>query len=68
MATLTAPAPATTWYPQDLPVPCAARPSTGYVHLDGACRCFAGGPAPLYGNDRDVWSDDPDRSTRRGIV
>lgn len=28
------------------PVPCAARPSTGFVHRDGACRCFTGGPAP----------------------
>lgn len=29
-------------------VPCAARPSTGFVHLDGPCRCFAGGPAPEF--------------------
>jgi hypothetical protein len=30
------------------PVPCAARPSTGFMHLDGPCRCFAGGPAPEF--------------------
>lgn len=30
------------------PVPCAARPSTGFVHLDGPCRCFVGGPAPEF--------------------
>ncbi len=30
------------------PVPCAARPSTGFVHLDGPCRCFSGGPAPEF--------------------
>ncbi|MDO8106562.1 hypothetical protein Q6348_05055 [Isoptericola sp. b441] len=29
-------------------VPCAARPSTGFVHLDGPCRCFTGGPAPEF--------------------
>jgi hypothetical protein len=29
-------------------VPCAARPSTGFVHLDGPCRCFAGGPPPEF--------------------
>ncbi|HWS57747.1 MAG TPA: hypothetical protein VN257_04350, partial [Actinotalea sp.] len=29
-------------------VPCAARPSTGFVHLDGPCHCFAGGPAPEF--------------------
>jgi len=29
-------------------VPCAARPSTGFVHLDGPCRCFVGGPAPEF--------------------
>lgn len=29
-------------------VPCAARPSTAYRHLDGACRCFVGGPPPEY--------------------
>ncbi|WP_199425251.1 hypothetical protein [Actinotalea solisilvae] len=28
-------------------VPCAARPSTRFVHDDGPCRCFFGGPAPL---------------------
>lgn len=31
-----------------LTVPCAARPSTGFVHLDGPCRCFVGGPAPEF--------------------
>lgn len=30
------------------PVPCAARPSTGFLHRDGSCRCFAGGPAPEF--------------------
>lgn len=30
------------------PVPCAARPSTAFVHRDGPCRCFAGGPAPEF--------------------
>lgn len=29
-------------------VPCAARPSTRYRHLDGPCRCFVGGPAPEF--------------------
>ena len=29
-------------------VPCAARPSTRFVHLDGSCRCFVGGPAPEF--------------------
>ena len=29
-------------------VPCAARPSTGFVHPDGACRCFVGGPPPEF--------------------
>ena len=29
-------------------VPCAARPSTGFLHLDGACRCFVGGPPPEF--------------------
>lgn len=29
-------------------VPCAARPSTGFLHLDGQCRCFFGGPAPEF--------------------
>ncbi|WP_024285775.1 hypothetical protein [Cellulomonas sp. KRMCY2] len=32
----------------DPAVPCAARPSTGFVHLDGPCRCFFGGPAPEF--------------------
>lgn len=27
-------------------VPCVARPSTAFRHLDGACRCFVGGAAP----------------------
>lgn len=31
------------------PVPCAARPSTSFRHLDGPCRCFFGGPAPEFG-------------------
>ncbi len=31
-----------------VPVPCAAHPGTGFVHLDGACHCFAGGPAPEF--------------------
>lgn len=30
------------------PVPCAARPSTTFVHRDGSCRCFIGGPAPEF--------------------
>lgn len=30
------------------PVPCAARPSTAFVHRDGTCRCFVGGPAPEF--------------------
>ncbi|NMR20386.1 hypothetical protein [Cellulomonas fimi] len=30
------------------PVPCAARPWTDFVHLDGSCACFYGGPAPLF--------------------
>lgn len=29
-------------------VPCAARPSTGFRHLDGPCECFFGGPAPVF--------------------
>ncbi len=29
-------------------VPCAARPTTGFRHLDGACQCFVGGPAPTF--------------------
>ena len=29
-------------------VPCAARPSTRYRHVDGPCRCFIGGPAPEF--------------------
>lgn len=29
-------------------VPCAARPYASLVHVDGACRCFAGGPPPEY--------------------
>lgn len=32
----------------DHPVPCAARPSTGFRHWDGPCRCFFGGPAPEF--------------------
>jgi hypothetical protein len=30
------------------PYPCAAQPGRGLVHLDGPCRCFAGGPAPAF--------------------
>ena len=29
-------------------VPCAARPSTGFRHLDGPCQCFFGGPPPSF--------------------
>lgn len=29
-------------------VPCAARPATRFRHLDGPCRCFVGGPPPVY--------------------
>lgn len=32
------------------PMPCAAKPSDGtaqYVHPEGACACFHGGPAPV---------------------
>ena len=32
--------------PAPLVVPCAARPSTAFVHLDGPCRCFVRGPRP----------------------
>ncbi|MCV2394960.1 hypothetical protein OEB99_11640 [Actinotalea sp. M2MS4P-6] len=35
-------------------VPCAARPSTGFVHLDGPCRCFVGGPAPEFAPSPDL--------------
>ncbi|HEY3438116.1 MAG TPA: hypothetical protein VGK35_10560 [Actinotalea sp.] len=38
----------TTSTPSVVPVPCAARPSTAFVHLDGPCRCFFGGPAPEF--------------------
>lgn len=31
-----------------VPVPCAARPSTTFLHRDGPCRCFFGGPAPEF--------------------
>ena len=30
------------------PLPCAARPSTGFIHRDGPCRCFFGGPGPEF--------------------
>jgi hypothetical protein len=33
-------------------VPCAARPYASLVHVDGACRCFAGGPPPEYAPPR----------------
>jgi len=29
-------------------IPCAARPGSGLVHLDGPCGCFYGGPLPVY--------------------
>ena len=29
-------------------VPCVAHPHAGRVHLDGPCRCFVGGPAPVF--------------------
>lgn len=29
-------------------VPCAARPSTSFRHLDGPCQCFFGGPPPEF--------------------
>ena len=32
------------------PMPCAAKPGDGtarYVHPEGACACFHGGPAPV---------------------
>ncbi len=38
--------------PVRTPTACAARPSTGFVHRDGACRCFAGGPAPEFAPSR----------------
>lgn len=34
--------------PDPVPVPCAARPGTRFMHDDGPCRCFFGGPAPLF--------------------
>ncbi|WP_225755071.1 hypothetical protein [Actinotalea sp. Marseille-Q4924] len=40
---LTLPAPSAA-----MAVPCAARPSTRFVHRDGPCRCFVGGPAPEF--------------------
>ena len=36
------------------PVPCAARPSTGFIHLDGPCRCFFGGPGPEFAPVREL--------------
>lgn len=33
-------------------VPCAARPYASLVHVDGACRCFTGGPPPEYAAPR----------------
>jgi hypothetical protein len=35
-------------------VPCAARPYASLVHVDGACRCFAGGPPPEYAAPRQL--------------
>lgn len=29
-------------------VPCAARPATGFRHLDGVCECFFGGSPPAF--------------------
>lgn len=43
------------------PVPCAARPSTGFVHLDGPCRCFVGGPAPEFAPSRPLPTTSPRR-------
>ena len=34
--------------PGSFAVPCLARPSTGLAHLDGSCRCFFGGPPPVF--------------------
>jgi len=34
--------------PAPLAVPCAAHPWTDFVHLDGVCACFYGGPAPAF--------------------
>ncbi|MBO1753021.1 hypothetical protein J4G33_14505 [Actinotalea sp. BY-33] len=36
------------------PVPCAARPSTGFIHRDGPCRCFFGGPGPEFAPVREL--------------
>ena len=46
--TLLAPlaAPETAHLNNVIPFPCPAHPGTRYVHLDGACGCFYGGPAP----------------------
>ncbi|GAA2719072.1 hypothetical protein [Cellulomonas aerilata] len=37
-------------------VACAARPSTDFVHVDGPCQCFFGGPAPILSTSRDRMS------------
>ncbi len=47
------------------PTPCAAHPGTGFVHLDGPCHCFAGGPAPEFPQpDPPGWYDDHGWDTR----
>lgn len=50
------------------PLACPAHPSTDLVHLDGACRCFYGGPGPQHAASRPAseWAalrdpDGPDR-------
>lgn len=45
-------------------VPCAARPWTTLVHVDGPCRCFVGGPAPVYTLPADVAALGPERPER----
>ena len=39
--------------PRVVPVPCVARPGAGLTHLDGVCRCFCGGPPPVFRDDLD---------------
>jgi len=40
-----------------VPAPCAARPHSGLVHLDGICTCFFGGPPPEFEPPRNpAWS------------
>ena len=45
------------WAPRSVAVPCAARPSTGFVHLDGPCHCFIGGPPPEFSPSTAMTSD-----------